>query len=108
MTGDSPHPVDTLRELAVDRAQGAMHAVGIRRDCHQMRVVRHQAVREDLESMTPGMRVQQAQVRLWISLLEEDGLAVIPPLRHMMGDAWKQDSAVSWHRQTVTGLRARR
>src|SRR5688572_5192283 len=108
MPVDLPHPVDALRELAVNRAQCAMHAVGIRGHGDEMHMVRHQAVREDLEPMPPGMRVQEAQVRLWIALFEENVLAVIPPLRHMMGDARKHDSAPPWHRYTVMGLRARR
>jgi hypothetical protein len=47
-------------------------------------MVRHQAVGEDLEVVPSAICVEQAQVRLSISVGQEDAFAVVTTLRDVM------------------------
>ena len=52
---------------------------------HQMDVVGHQAVGEDLQAVLLSLLLQQLQVHPPVLVHEEHILAVIPALRDMMG-----------------------
>ena len=52
---------------------------------HQMDVIGHQAVGEDLQAVLLGLLLQKLQVHPPVVIYEEHVLAVIPTLRNMMG-----------------------
>jgi hypothetical protein len=67
-------------------------------------VVRHQAIRRDLDSLAPRIGVQQTQVGLFIADVEEDSFAVIAPLRDVVRNTWEDGSGLSWHPQNLLGV----
>jgi len=55
------------------------------RNGHQMDVVAHEAVRQDLQAVLACLLLEQFQVHPPILVHEEHVLAVVPALRDMMG-----------------------
>jgi hypothetical protein len=105
---DHPHSIDSLRILAVNSLQSAMHAVGRGRDHDQMHVVWHQAVREDGQPFAARKRMQQPHIGLVITCGEENTLAMISSLRNVVGHTREYNTRTSWHLSTVLGGLPRR
>ena len=64
---------------------------------HQMHVVGRQAVGPDFDAATFDLFGQQIAVHVLIAVLEEDRLAPIAPLRHMVRDARNNDPGQTGH-----------
>ena len=66
--------------------EGALEAVFLRRDRHQMNVVIHQAIGENVDPVLAAIRRQPAQVADAIVVGEEHRLAAISALGDVMGN----------------------
>jgi hypothetical protein len=79
----------------------AMQSPRVRWNHDQVYVVRHQAVGDDIDGKLPGMLVKQIQVRQMVAATEEHALAVIAPLRDVVGHAGKDNARASRHARTL-------
>jgi hypothetical protein len=64
---------------------------------HEMHVVGHQAIRDDLDRVARGGFAQEAQVLVSIGVLEEHVAPVIPSLRDVVRDAWEYEAGLPRH-----------
>ncbi len=60
-----------------------------------MDVIRHQAVRDNLDGILFRVIAKQPQVGCLISVAEKHALSMISPLRHVMRNARKQGACVA-------------
>jgi hypothetical protein len=79
--------VDILRVPKAGPADGLGERLLRVWDRHQMDMVGHQAVSQDLQAVLLGLLLQQLQIHLPVLVREEHVLAVIPALCDMMGTA---------------------
>ena len=73
-----------------------------------MYVVRHEAIRDDFNSVLLCIARVVAEVCLVVTLAEKDALAMIAALRDVMGHTWKHDAGMSWHDANVSAAIAGR
>jgi len=78
----SVEPVDVLRVAQVRSPDGLGQGLVPVRDGHQVQVVGHQAVGDQLQAEPPGVLAQPPQIDPPIVIDEEDVLAVVAALRH--------------------------
>lgn len=102
------HPqarIDVAGVVAVDVAEGAPQAVLIRRDCHGVHVVGHQAVGPDLHSGPAGCLGKEIKIERIIAILEERLFATVAPLGDVVGNAGKDQAGKATHMATICGRR---
>lgn len=97
----SLHAIDALRVLTMYGLERAMQVLRARRNYDEVYVIRHEAVRNDVDRKPPGMLSKQIQIRRIVAATEENLFAVITPLRDVMGYAWKDNTCMSWHTRTL-------
>jgi hypothetical protein len=76
--------VDILRVAKVGPADGLGQRLLLVGNRHQMNVVGHQAVGEDLQAVLLGLLLQKLQVHPPVVIHKEHVLAVVPALCDMM------------------------
>jgi hypothetical protein len=64
-------------------------------------MVGHQSVGPDLDVALEGLFGQEVAIDLLIPVLEEDRLAPVAPLSHVVRKAWGDDPGVAGHRRKV-------
>jgi Zn-finger domain-containing protein len=74
-------------------------------DQHEMNVIRHEAVRDDLNRLCRRLLAKQAQVALPVARAEKHRFAVIATLGDVVWDAWEDDSCVPRHAATLIDRR---
>jgi hypothetical protein len=70
-----------------------------------MNVIRHEAVRHDLNRLCRRLFAKQSQVAFPVAGAEKHGLAVIAALGNVVWDAWEDDSCVPRHAATLIDRR---
>ena len=84
--------VDHARVTSVNLSQGASQSIGRAGNRNQMHVVRHQAVRPNLDVMCTAPLTRQIQIRLIILITKERLLPTVSPLRDMVRKAGSNDT----------------
>ncbi len=97
MPRQSPHAIDTLGILAMDRAQHPMETLGGLRYRDEVHVIRHEAIRDYLHAIAFGMNFQQSEVGHLIRGAEEDRLAVVAALGEVVRNTRDQNSGATRH-----------
>lgn len=62
-----------------------------------MHVIGHQTVGPNLDAAFPGLFGQEAAINVLVAVLEEDRLAAIAALRHVMGATGYDDASETGH-----------
>lgn len=91
------HSIDTLRILAVHSLEQTVQSCRVRRDRHDVHVIWHQAVSDDLNRVCCSVFSKKAQIRRAVATSEEYALTMIATLGHMVRHARKQNTSMSWH-----------
>jgi hypothetical protein len=97
MANGFPHPVDSLRILAMNRLQTSTHAVRTRRDDDQVDMVGHQAVSENTQAFAAPIGMEQIQIGLWVPGSVKNVFTMIAALGDVMRHTRKYRSTVSRH-----------
>ncbi len=66
-----------------------------------MYVVRHQAIRDDVDDKLPGMLTQQSQIRCMVTQIKKHTLTVVTSLCDVMWDTGNDNARMSRHTRTI-------
>src|SRR6516165_51984 len=99
MAAPSLVKVDHACVAAMDLADGESQSVGRLWDRDQMDMVRHQAVRQDLDLVSAAPLPHKLQVTLIILVANERRLPTVSTLSDVVGQARCDDTCQSGHRQ---------
>jgi hypothetical protein len=91
-------PIEVLRVAHVTVGKRPRKRVGFFWNRDQVDVVRHEAVRQDLEAVLPLVLIQEMQVPFAIGIVQKNLHQSIAPLRDMMGQSRRHYSGNSRHR----------
>ena len=99
---DTLSPVEMLRVAQVQGSEDGFEGICASRYANEMDVVGHQAVPDQAEARLPAVLAEQAEVREAVAIAEEDILAVVAALRHMVRKSDSDHSGKSCHLNIVT------
>lgn len=91
------HAVHALRVLAVHGLERSMQSCDVRRNCYKVYVIRHQAVRHDIDSELRGVLGKQVKKGRVVARTKKYAFAAITALRDMVGHVGEDNTCVSWH-----------
>ena len=97
MSAAPVQPVDILSIQKVRPPNGLGKRVALPRNRHQVDVIRHQAIREDIQLIRPALIAEDAKIRPVIVVHEEHVLAIVASLDDMVRDICDDDSSDPWH-----------
>src|SRR5262249_4986872 len=89
--------LDVLRVEPVERAEHFPKAAIVRGDDGEVDVVRHQAPGDDADAAEAGARGRVVELAPLVARAEEDPLARVAALRHVMKETGNDDSSGSCH-----------
>jgi hypothetical protein len=90
-------PIDMLGIAQVHRFQRSSQRGGAAGNDHQVNVVAHQAIRQNLQTMLVGIVLQEFQITPPVIIGEEYVLPPITALRNMMRNTGQYRSGHPWH-----------
>lgn len=94
--------VQALRVAQVQAPECKMQRVPGRRNQHQMNVIRHQAVGQNVDPVLGGVLAQPGQVDPVISVREKHTAASVAALSYVMGNARENVSCDTRHGRKLT------
>jgi hypothetical protein len=81
--------------------QGLRKRVFTFRHSDQVNVIVHQAIAQDFRAVPVGMPSEKAEIETSVCSRIKNRLAIVPPLRHVVGNAWNDNARATWHASKV-------
>lgn len=89
--------IDAHRVARVQRAEDLFEAIVGSRNRNDVNVVRHEAIREDLNSVLVTVPTKPIQVCDSVSVSEKHIFATVPALHYVMRESCKYSAGEAWH-----------
>ena len=107
MAASRAHAIDPLGVLAMYRLQHRLQIVLIRRDQHEVNVVRHETVSDDLHVPADRVLSQETQVTKSVAATKENLLAIVASLCNVVRDPRDDEASMARHADTLVGTTTR-